>query len=170
MHATAETAVDAILRTNRMVDLYRVVREAARVGEPSYSIKNLERLHMPARTATVTSGGDSLVIYGRFRETGESSLLNDLHDYNRDDCPSTVLLRDWLIERAEESGRWPPVAQGKTDRSAGEPELEHDGRDEREERERVQAALEAALVPDPEAPDVPPLQSLGLFSCHFVHI
>ena len=28
MHATAEGAVDELLRTNRMVDLYRVVREA----------------------------------------------------------------------------------------------------------------------------------------------
>jgi predicted RecB family nuclease len=43
MHATLETAVDELLRTNRMVDLYRVVRESVRVGEPGYSIKNLER-------------------------------------------------------------------------------------------------------------------------------
>ena len=76
MHATAETAVDEILRTNRMVDLYRVVREGVRIGEPGYSIKNLERFYMPARTTAVVSGGDSLVIYDRFRETGESSLLN----------------------------------------------------------------------------------------------
>ena len=69
MHATAEAAVDELLRTNRMVDLYRVVREGIRVGEPAYSIKNLERFYMPERTTAVTSGGDSLVIYDRFRET-----------------------------------------------------------------------------------------------------
>jgi len=73
-----------------MVDLYRVVRESVRVGEPGYSIKNLERFYMPARTTAVASGGDSLVIYDRFRETSESSLLNDLRDYNRDDCLSTL--------------------------------------------------------------------------------
>ncbi len=33
MHAVAEAAVDDLLRDNRMVDLYRVVRESVRVGE-----------------------------------------------------------------------------------------------------------------------------------------
>ena len=32
MHAVAEEAVDALLRENRMVDLYRVVREGVRVA------------------------------------------------------------------------------------------------------------------------------------------
>jgi RNase_H superfamily len=153
MHATAETAVDELLRTNRMVDLYRVMREGVRVGEPGYSIKNLERFYMPARTTAVTSGGDSLVIYDRFRETGENSLLNDLRDYNRDDCLSTFLLRDWLIERAKESDRWPPATEITTDTSARESEREDAGQAEREERERAQAALEAALVSDPQAAD-----------------
>ena len=153
MHAISETAVDEILRTNRMVDLYRVVRESVRVGEPSYSIKDLERFYMPARTTAVVSGGDSLVIYDRFRETGESSLLNDLRDYNRDDCLSTFLLRNWLIERAKESGHWPPTAEAMTARPVGEPESEDDGAVKREEMERAQAALEAALISDPKAKD-----------------
>lgn len=41
MHAIAETMVDEILRTNRMIDLYRVVREGVRIGEPGYSIKKI---------------------------------------------------------------------------------------------------------------------------------
>ena len=153
MHATAEVQVDEILRTNRMVDLYRVVREAVRIGEPSYSIKSLERFYMPARATAVVSGGDSLVVYDRFRETGEGSLLNDLHDYNRDDCRSTLLLRDWLIEHAQKSGYWPPAANVASNKSVGESEPESDRRKEREERERAQAALETALVADPKAPD-----------------
>ena len=108
MHATAEGAVDELLRSNRMVDLYRVVREAVRVGEPSYSIKSLERFYMPARATQVVSGGDSIVVYDQYRETGEVSLLDEIRDYNRDDCLSTLLLRDWLIARAGETGRWPP--------------------------------------------------------------
>jgi uncharacterized protein len=150
MHATAETAVDELLRTNRMVDLYRVVREGLRVGEQGYSIKNLERFYMPARTTAVASGGDSLVIYDRFRETGESSLLNDLRDYNRDDCLSTLLLRDWLIERAKEAGHWPPSkAAAPPD---GNAVVKDDRQLEREERERAQEELEAALVANPKAP------------------
>ena len=58
--------------------------------------------------------GSNQLIYDRFRETGESSLLNDLRDYNRDDCLSTLLLRDWLIERAKEAGHWPPAAEVAT--------------------------------------------------------
>jgi predicted RecB family nuclease len=153
MHATAEAAVDELLRTNRMVDLYRVVRESVRVGEPGYSIKNLERFYMPTRTTAVVSGGDSLVIYDRFRETGERSLLNDLRDYNRDDCLSTLLLRDWLIERAKEAGHLPPSAEVATETSVGKSDVKDDGQIEREERERAQEALEAALVADPKSPD-----------------
>jgi uncharacterized protein len=152
MHATAETAVDELLRTNRMVDLYRVVRDGVRVGEPGYSIKNLERFYMPTRTTAVVSGGDSLVIYDRFRETGDSTLLNDLRDYNRDDCLSTLLLRDWLIGRAKEAGRWPPTIKGTPETSVEESVLTK-SQIEREERERAQAALESALIADPKAPD-----------------
>jgi len=153
MHATAETAVDELLRTNRMVDLYRVVREGVRVGEPGYSIKNLERFYMPARATAVASGSDSLVIYDRFRETGESSLLNDLRDYNRDDCLSTLLLRDWLIERVKEVGNWPPTPEVASESSVGKHPDKDDGQIKREERERAQETLEAALVADPKAPD-----------------
>jgi uncharacterized protein len=142
MHATAETAVDELLRTNRMVDLYRVVRESVRVGEPGYSIKNLERFYMPARTTAVASGGDSLVIYDRFRETGESSLLNDLRDYNRDDCLSTLLLRDWLIERARNraAGRQLRKLRLRHRRRSDQ----DDRQNEREERERAGSARSRA--------------------------
>jgi predicted RecB family nuclease len=153
MHAIAEAAVDEILRTNRMVDLYRVVREGVRVGEPGYSIKNLERFYMPARTTAVVSGGDSPVIYDRFRETGENSLLNDLRDYNRDDCLSTLLLRDWLIDRAKEADHWPPPAEVVAELPIGDPTLKDDAQIAREERERAQEELENALVVDPKAPD-----------------
>jgi predicted RecB family nuclease len=152
MHATAETAVDQLLRTNRMVDLYRVVREAIRVGEPSYSIKSLERFYMPTRTTAVVSGGDSLVIYDRFRETGEASLLGDLRDYNRDDCLSTLLLRDWLVERATEAGRWPLAESAPTEPLKGQ-DSAGDRNPNREAIEQAQASLEAALVSDPQAPD-----------------
>ncbi len=153
MHAIAEAAVDELLRTNRMVDLYRVVREGVRVGELGYSIKNLERFYMPSRTTAVASGGDSLVIYDRFRETGESSLLDDLRDYNRDDCLSTLLLRDWLIGLAEQTGRWPPTANAASETSADDSDSTDDRQADREAMEQAQSSLESALVSDPEAPD-----------------
>ena len=37
----------------KFVDLYKVVREAIRVSEPAYSLKNLETFYMEKRTGTV---------------------------------------------------------------------------------------------------------------------
>lgn len=161
MHATAEVAVDELLRAGRMVDLYRVVREGVRVGEPSYSIKNIERFYMPSRTTAVASGGDSLVLYDRYRDTGEGSLLDDLRDYNRDDCLSTLLLRDWLIGRAKEADRWPPAAGKIEEELAEATERGNTGRAEREAKEQAQAALEAALVVNAEATDAEARQLLA---------
>lgn len=145
MHAVAEAAVDDLLRNERMVDLYRVVREAVRVGEPSYSIKSLERFYMPPRATEVVSGGDSLVIYDRWRQTGDGAALDAIRDYNRDDCLSTLLLRDWLLGVAEAAGlRLETKAAG----AAILPERDEDRerRLRREAREAEQARLEARLV------------------------
>lgn len=145
MHAVAEAAVDNLLRTDRMVDLYRVVREAVRVGEPSYSIKNLERFYMPPRSTAVGSGGDSLVVYDRWRQTGETSALEAIRDYNRDDCLSTLLLRDWLLGVAEKAGL-PLETKSIAALPPSETEEQRERRLGREAREREQAALEALLL------------------------
>ena len=51
-YATREEEVDALLRAEVFVDLYRIVRQGVRVGAESYSIKKLEPLYMaPARDA-----------------------------------------------------------------------------------------------------------------------
>lgn len=145
MHAIHEAAVDDLLRDSRTVDLYRVVREALRVGEPSYSIKSLERFYMPARTTEVVSGGDSMVIYDRWQQCGNPADLEAIRDYNRDDCLSTLLLRDWVLGIAQAVGRRretkfvTPVALPETDE-------ERERRLNREAREREQAALEASLL------------------------
>ena len=49
MQAVCEREMAQILRTERMIDLYRVLRDAVRIGEKSYSIKRLERLCMGRR-------------------------------------------------------------------------------------------------------------------------
>lgn len=142
LHGVMETEVDDLLRSERLVDLYRVVREAIRVGEPSYSIKNLERFYMSRRTTEVTSGGDSLVIYDRFRETGENLLLEALRDYNRDDCLSTLLLRDWLAELARPTGLGPAAGAAPTQPT----EREIEQQQAREAHEKADATLSASLV------------------------
>lgn len=96
-HGTREAQVDWLLRNGKLIDLYKVVREAIRVSEPGYSIKNIEHFYMAQRVGDVTSAGASIVFYERWKETGEAALLEQIERYNEDDALSTFLLRNWLL-------------------------------------------------------------------------
>ncbi|MEN0085465.1 MAG: TM0106 family RecB-like putative nuclease [Leifsonia sp.] len=112
-HGVGEEEVDGLLRDSVMVDLYPLVRKAVRVGSRSYSIKKLEPLYMgdQLRESDVTNGADSITEYANARdlialgrEDEAQPLLDDIGDYNRYDCVSTLRLRDWLLARAAENG------------------------------------------------------------------
>ncbi|SFR83080.1 uncharacterized protein SAMN05428970_2732 [Agromyces sp. CF514] len=122
-HGVREAEVDQLLSDGVFVDLYPIVKRAVRVGSRSYSIKKLEPLYMGTelREAEVKSGGDSILEYVRARQlaatgaavdpdTGLSGdaaaqfVLDDLADYNRYDCVSTLRLRDWLLGLARAAG------------------------------------------------------------------
>ncbi len=111
-HGTREIEVDRLFRENTLIDLYRVVRQAVRVGTPSYSLKKLEALYMGARTQAITDAGSSIDEFERWLETGDDRILTDIEEYNRVDCQSTKLLRDWLegrrVEYTTEFGERPP--------------------------------------------------------------
>jgi predicted RecB family nuclease len=101
-YGVCENEVDALLRNEVFVDLYKIVRHGILVGEPRYSIKNVEHLYRDKRDTAVGSGGDSVVVYERWRENPDgdtwqtSQILNDIREYNIDDCNSTQELVDWL--------------------------------------------------------------------------
>lgn len=107
--ATREDDLDVLLRAGVFVDLYAVVRHGARVGEPRYALKNVERLYRGARAGDVASGMDSVVVYDVWRQSDEppdwraSPLLRQIRDYNEEDCRSTAELLDWLRERQREA-------------------------------------------------------------------
>ena len=104
-YGTREDKVDNLLRNAVFVDLYNVARRAILVGEPSYSIKNLEHLYMPKREGGVTDAGTSVAVYDAWCESDESEdwresdRLRAVRDYNEDDCISTELLANWLREQ-----------------------------------------------------------------------
>ena len=105
-YGVCEHEVDQLLRNNVFVDLYKIVKGGLLLGEPRYSIKNVERLYRQKRGTEVASGGESIIVYERWRELhrlGEqgdtyqtSQILRDIRDYNIDDCDSTQELVDWL--------------------------------------------------------------------------
>jgi len=97
LHGTREAEVDNLLRTGKLVDLYKVVREGLLISEPGYSLKNIERFYAEDRGGDIQNAGASIVAYERWKETGEQSLLQQIEAYNRDDVLSTVGLREWLL-------------------------------------------------------------------------
>jgi len=113
-HSTREAVIDEWLRSGLLVDLLPVVTGSIVLGEPSYSIKKVEHLYMEKREAEVTNAGDSVVAYLNWQNSSEparpgdlpegSPQLRDIENYNREDCESTVLLHDWLLQLRREQG------------------------------------------------------------------
>jgi predicted RecB family nuclease len=100
-HATREQEMDAFLRSETFVDLYRVVREALRAGVERYSIKNMEPFYQFVRDVDLKDARRHLQA---MELAVEANLMAELkpevkiavEGYNRDDCVSTLRLRDWL--------------------------------------------------------------------------
>ncbi len=69
-YATREEEVDHLLRSQVFVDLYRVVNQGLRVGEPAYSLKNIEHLYMD-REGEVATAMESVVYFERWFESGD---------------------------------------------------------------------------------------------------
>lgn len=113
LHGTREAEVDSLLRSAKLVDLYKVVRESIRVSEPRYSIKNIEHFYMEARDGDVQSAGASIVFYEQWKETQEPKLLKDIENYNLDDVRSTYELRQWLLTLRPAELRWFAPAQAE---------------------------------------------------------
>lgn len=118
LHGTREVEVDNLLRQQRLVDLYKVVREGIRVSEPSYSIKNLETFYMDKRQGEVVSAVGSVVYYEKWKATQDQALLESIRAYNEEDCRSTYLLRQWLLEIM------PPEIKGEVEGAGADDETQ----------------------------------------------
>ncbi len=113
-YGVGEAQLDQLLRNEVFIDLYKIVKGGLLLGEPRYSIKNVEHLYRGKRDTEVGSGGDSVVVYEQWRdlwarnEAGDtwetSRILKSIRDYNIDDCNSTQELVVWLREAQEKNG------------------------------------------------------------------
>ena len=134
-YGTREAELDDLLRRGVFVDLYKVVRNGVRASVPGYGLKELEVFLDFRREAEVKDGGTSIVVFEQWMQTGEQALLDQIDEYNREDCIATRLLRDWLLglrERAlAEFGPFPlpepkepkPVPERRAERAALRAEL-----------------------------------------------
>jgi predicted RecB family nuclease len=95
-YPTRVKQLDDLLRGERFCDLYTVVKQAVRVSEPRYSIKNLERFYSVKREQDVKDGGASIVWFEDYLENKDPKLLEAIRVYNQKDCDSMIELYDWL--------------------------------------------------------------------------
>lgn len=149
-YGSREDRVDDLLRAGVFVDLYAVVRRGLLVGEPAYSLKNMEHLYMERRAGDVTDAGASVLFYDAWCESNESDkwqespLLKSIRDYNEMDCRSTWKLAEWLRERqADLNVTYVP---GSVD--TGEAEEARPGSPERAARKHLAAAILGSLPAD----------------------
>ena len=100
-HATREAELDTLLRKQCFVDLYAVTRQAIRASVESYSIKCLEQFYGYHREEELAEARLSMHRLESLLEIGASSAIRNedkavVLKYNRDDCVSTLALRNWL--------------------------------------------------------------------------
>jgi uncharacterized protein len=100
-YASREAELDSLLRAERFVDLYNVVRNGLRAGVESYSIKKLESLYGYTRRVSLTDANRALFKVEAHLELDDSEFISDddlsaVAGYNKDECLSTRALRDSL--------------------------------------------------------------------------
>jgi predicted RecB family nuclease len=134
-YATREAEVDRLLRGQRFVDLYAVVRQGIRASVEGYSIKNMEAFYGYKRLEELESARYALRRLERALELGLPTEIfeddkNVVAKYNEDDCISTLELQTWL-----ETISGDLIAQGKRvprpELKAGEASQEVEDRTER---------------------------------------
>ena len=100
-------AQETELLISRMIDLRLIAMSRIRPGAGGYSIKQLERYYdadTKLNRKGLVAGGDQALLYfdlaakakRRGDQTEADRLLKVISEYNRDDCLSTKLLREWL--------------------------------------------------------------------------
>ena len=103
IHCTREAEIDLLLRGEVLVDLFAVVRQALAISEDGYGLKKVERLYKLERETDVRKGDESIVMFELWLLGRDQRILDDIENYNRDDCRSTHRLREWLLDRRLEA-------------------------------------------------------------------
>ena len=104
-HGVRESELDRLLRGERFVDLYSVVRQGMRVSKSSYSIKKMEAFYWAGernQNEEVADALSSVIAYERWLVEPDQAILDQIEAYNRDDVRSTRDLHAWLEARRTE--------------------------------------------------------------------
>ena len=115
-YATREDELDRMLRAGMLVDLHSVVKQSMRASVERYSLKDLEIFFGFTRETDLRDARLALQAMERGLELNDIDSVPDaartaVASYNREDCLSTLHLRNWL-EQLRPAGPRPPLDPG----------------------------------------------------------
>ncbi len=151
-HGTCIDEVDQLLRAKIFVDLYRIVRQSLRASVESYSIKRFEDFYGFKRAVSARDSVVALQTFQSFLALGgdrenAKEIVDKIEAYNRDDCLSTLRLRDWLENRRHELEVTTDVALPRPAQTTGE--SSENLAEELNQARSIAAKLVEGLLPDP---------------------
>ncbi|MEP5105788.1 MAG: TM0106 family RecB-like putative nuclease, partial [Ekhidna sp.] len=119
-HRTREVEVDNLLRGERFIDLYSVLKESLRASVEGYSLKDVEKLTLYERKANLRLSSMARRRIATALEFKSERLLVEadiklVEEYNKDDCLATAALHHFLEERYQERTselQRPPIKDG----------------------------------------------------------
>lgn len=119
-HRTKEVEVDNLLRGERFIDLYSVLKESLRASVESYSLKDVEKLTPYERKADLRLASMARRRIATALEFKTDKLLIEtdvqvVEEYNKDDCLATEALHHFLEQRYQENKaqlQRPPIKDG----------------------------------------------------------
>jgi predicted RecB family nuclease len=115
-YATREDELDRMLRAGMFVDLHSVVKQSMRASVEKYSLKDLEIFFGFNRETDLRDARFALQAMERGLELCQIDCISAdarraVASYNREDCLSTLHLRNWL-EQLRPDGPRPPLEPG----------------------------------------------------------
>ena len=145
-HDSRIDELDRLLRGKVFVDLFRVVRQGLRASVESYSLKRMEPFYQFERQVVLRDANRALATFEAWLQLGGSAedgkaLLELIEGYNKDDCVSTLRLRNWLETLRPQIPR--PLA--------AEPEASEELTDKLKAVRALMARLTAGVSEAPEA-------------------
>jgi uncharacterized protein len=144
-HGVLEKEISELVSSGRMIDLFKVVKGSIMVSQPSYSIKKLEAFYEFARKSKVLDAGSSIDEYDYYRQLVEledpkaQEVLQQITDYNEDDCVSTMGLYNWLSSLDGAHTRYEEFQRAKDIKKAREAKRQ-DSREDSPESQRAKKA------------------------------
>ena len=97
---------DNLLRKEKYVDLFNIVKQCIRTSEKDMSLKSIEKFYNFERKADIVKADDSVVKYENWIATKNEKNKKDIISYNEEDCISTYLLREFLVKNKPDNIDW----------------------------------------------------------------